>query len=384
MSVEKTANEAQARRRWKHATVMMAWEKTCTNPETRTDPPCGTYDRLRAPKPDVDGHPPPFRSEWQRMRYESGLPQSEASVESAAWAQLLAHPPGAPLVHVDHGHRLEGAATAASCQNAWRPCEWYWKDQMKTDEGRARAQDRYKELASVANKGVQLDPGDDKERLVLMELLKVGGTMPKSPSWSPRVKAYPAKGTRASVLDALEARVEGLYEEHEEADTQRKYQETKDTQLGCHAGGYYQVKRVKVGKAYDKTAYTLYVSEKRVRRYFTSEDAAFNVKVVAVDEMYLNPGESKGYRITLPTHDGDTVTLEVCATGGKLLPTGLKVEKLDSEFYPAGKETDQARKRREPQLIATYYACAARAVWSRVPTSERVAGFTDVTWQQKK
>ena len=220
MSTQKAVERAQARQRWE---VMMSWEKKCNNPETRTDPPCGTYDRLRAPKPDVDGHPPPFRSEWQRMRYENGLPMSEAS---AAWAQLLAHPPSAPLVHVDHGHRLEGAATAASCQNAWWPCEWYWKDQMKTDEGRARAKDRYKELASVANKGIQLDPGDDKERLVLMGLLKIGGTMP-SASWSPQVRAHPAKGTRTSVLDALEARVEGLYEEHEEAGTDACQQKAK-------------------------------------------------------------------------------------------------------------------------------------------------------------
>ena len=105
--------------------------------------------------------------------------------------------------------------------------------------------------------------------------------------------------------------------------------------------------------------------------------------MAAVDEKSLNSGESKGYRITLPKHDGGTVTLGVCATGGKMLPTGLKVEKLVGD-YPSGKETVQARKQKEPKLIATYYACAARAVWSRATTSERVAGFTDVTWQQKK
>ena len=215
MSVEKTAKEAQARQRWKHATTMMAWEKTCTNPETRIDPPCGTYDRLRAPKPDVDGHPPPFRSEWQRMRYESGLPQSEAS---AAWAQLLAHPPSAPLVHVDHGHRLEGAATGGWCMWGDYVCksENLWRERIETDEGWNEANAQLNRLKRKnSEQGGALYPYEQAELEALQRLL----TDRKGQSTGWRVRAHPAKGTRASVLDALEARLEGLYEEHEEAGT---------------------------------------------------------------------------------------------------------------------------------------------------------------------
>lgn len=182
--------QAQARQRWK---IMMAWEKKCSNPETRTDPPCDTYDMLRAPKPYVDGHPPPFPNEWQRLRSLSGLPQTQAS---AAWAQLLAHPPSAPLVHVDHGHRLE-AATAEGCQNWWTSCRSYWREQMKTADGFKKAQARYEELSEMMTTlGNEYRKPYEQEWLDLVCLL---------------YKRCGPGGTRASVLDALEARVEGLY-----------------------------------------------------------------------------------------------------------------------------------------------------------------------------
>ncbi len=191
MSTEKAAERAQARQRWK---VMVAWAKKCNNPETRTDPPCGTYDRLRAPKPDVDGHPPPFRSEWQRMRYENGLPMSEAS---AAWAQLLAHPPSAPLVHVDHGHRLEGAATGGWCM--WRDyvcqSENLWRERIETDEGRKEATahlNRLKRKNSEGggdDKGSGLGPYEQVEWEALQRLLSDR----KGQSTGSRGKLVPAK-----------------------------------------------------------------------------------------------------------------------------------------------------------------------------------------------
>jgi hypothetical protein len=246
---------------------------------------------------------------------------------------------------------------------------------MKTEEGLKKAKARYQELEAMASTGTELPPAENKERELLMGLLKIGGAMPKSPSWSSRVKAYPARTTRASVFDALEARVEGLYGEHEEAGTELKYQESRNSNNQCHLG-YYQVKRVKKDKKYSKTEYTLYVSDSNVRKYFTTEDAPFAVAASPIDKMLKPTGGSNAYHIKLPTYTGKFVTLTVYTKSGESL---VRVD-LHKGAYPTGVETRKSMIKVEPMNVEKYYACAARAVWARMhPLSVSRAGFDDVT-----
>lgn len=335
MSAEKTDRAAR----------IAVIEKTCTNPETRTSPLCDTYDRLRKEFPN-EGRQSPYTSEWQRIRVMSGLTRSGAS---AAWEQLLAHPPSAPLKHVDHSHRLEGAATAG-CQGNWfTSCKSYWTEQMKTANGRRMAQERYNELSE------------------LMRILSDKDRKQYEPEWLDLAcllqNECSSKATKASVFDALEARVEGLYEEHEEAGTEIKYKQvSEEYHLGCH-DGYYQVKRVKEGKrSHSKTHYTLYVSSARVRQYFTNKNEPFDVYVTPVDK------QSKKYHIQLPTKEGAFVTLSVYSQSGESL---VQVRPHEGK-YPQGKIPEDLK------FIKEYYACAARAVWARMhPHLERSAGFKD-------
>ena len=203
--------------------------------------------------------------------------------------------------------------------------------------------------------------------------------MPKSPSWSSWVKVYPAKTTTASVFDALEARVEGLYEEHEEAGTERTYRESSGEGLGCHEG-YYHVKRVSKNGVYSTTHYKLYVSDANVRRWFTEDDEAFNVFVRPVDKKFLRPEarEKKAYHIELPKRTSGSVTLRVSSRNGERL---VQVEHHLGE-YPKGVETNEKRKEQEKKRIKNYYACAARAIWAR-KHSEYEVGFKDATLEVK-
>ena len=348
-------------------------EKTCTNPETRTSPLCDTYDRLRKEFPN-DGRQSPYTSDWQRIRVMSGLTRSGAS---AAWEQLLAHPPSAPLKHVDHSHRLEGAATAICLNPFDEQCslrDGYTKQWTKDIEESKNSRDasiRLNQLRTTnANRGGDVKGSGllDTERAeweALEQLL--------SSKW---IKQYPAvksgrgaRATKASVFDALEARVEGLYEEHEEAGTEIKYKQvSEENHLGCH-DGYYQVKRVKQGKwSHSKTHYKLYVSSARVRQYFTNNDEPFDVYVTPVEKMFVNPGQSKKYRIKLPTKAGGFVTLSVYSQSGDSL---VQVRPHDGK-YPQGNTPGDLK------FIEEYYACAARAVWARMhPLLERSAGFED-------
>ena len=349
-------------------------EKTCTNPETRTSPLCDTYDRLRKEFPD-DGRQSPYTSEWQRIRVMSGLTRSGAS---AAWEQLLAHPPSAPLKHVDHSHRLEGAATAICLNPFDEQCKLrdeytkQWTKDIEESKNSRDASIRLNQLRTTnANRGGDVKGSGllDTERAeweALEQLL--------SSKW---IKQYPAvksgrgaRATKASVFDALEARVEGLYEEHEEAGTEIKYKQvSEENHLGCHSG-YYQVKRVKEeGKrSYSKTHYTLYVSDANVRQYFTNNNEPFDVYVTPVDRGFVNPGQSKKYRIKLPTKADGSVTLSVYSQRGESL---VQVQPYEGN-YPQGNTPEDLK------FIKKYYACAARAVWARMhPLLDRSAGFKD-------
>ena len=372
MSAEKTDRAAR----------IAVIEKTCTNPETRTSPLCDTYDRLRKEFPN-DGRQSPYTSEWQRIRVMSGLTRSGAS---AAWEQLLAHPPSAPLKHVDHSHRLEGAATAICLNPFDEQCklrDGYTKQWTKDIEESKNSRDATIRLNQLRT--TNADRGGDHKGSGLLDTERAEWEALEQLLSSKWIKQYPAvksgrgaRATKASVFDALEARIEGLYEEYEEAGTERSYKQKSDEDLGCHEG-YYQVNRVLEKEGYSTTRYKLYVSDQNVRQWFTAHDAAVDVDVSPLDKTFLRKGEKKAYRIQLPTHTGGSVTLRACSKKGERL---VQVEYFDGE-YPKGVQTDEKRKKQEEKRIKEYYACAARAVWARKHAPYEV-GFKDATLEVKQ
>ena len=165
--------------------LILAIERNCVNAQEDDPYPCGVYARLRAAKSRG-----PYANAWQRWRAKNGLTTTEA-----AWAQLLAHPPSAPLVHVDHGHRLEGAATGGWCMWGDYVCqsENLWRERIET-EGRSKANARLNKLRTMNSdrggneKGSALNSYERAEWEALERLL----SDPRLQSSGSRVRAYRA------------------------------------------------------------------------------------------------------------------------------------------------------------------------------------------------
>ena len=139
------------------------------------------------------------------------------------------------------------------------------------------------------------------------------------------------------------------------AETGEKYK-FKGSEGPCNAG-IYEVNPKKNGKKKVANAYTLYISNEMVRRYFTRQDASIEVTTAKVKS-----GDKKKkdkFDITLPKAEGGSITLRVYYTSSDVR---AQVE-LVGGAYPA--PIGEGKAANPTELVKTKVACAAKAVWAK-------------------